>query len=110
MSALPTPLPRAELVPLKAVLEGGSYHGHDGLRRFLVDMSDDWERFDLAADEFRPIGTNRILIMGRVLARGRASGVDVDYQAAWLCYLRGGMVVRVHFYSDRDEALAAAGE
>ena len=72
-------------------------------------MGDDWERFNLRADEFLPIGTDRVLVMGHVLARGRASGVEVDYAAAWLCYLRAGKVVRVRFYSDRDEALAAAG-
>ena len=101
--------PDVELVPLKAALEGGSYRGHEGLRRYLGDMSDDWERFHLEAEEFRPVGSDRILVMGRVMARGRASGVDMDYAAAWLCYLRGGKVVRVQFYSDRNEALLAAG-
>jgi hypothetical protein len=35
--------------------------------------------------------------------------VEVDYGAAWLCYLRAGKVIRVRFYSDREAALAAAG-
>jgi ketosteroid isomerase-like protein len=98
-----------ELVPLRAVLDGGSYHGHAGLRRFLGDMRDDWERFHLEAEEFRPVGTDRVLVLGRVQATGRASGVEVDYEAAWLCYLRAGKVMRVQFYSDRGEAVAAAG-
>lgn len=101
--------PDVELVPLRAVLEGGSYHGLDGLRRFLEDMGEDWEQFHLRADEFVPIGADRVLVMGHVLARGRASGVEVDYGAAWLCYLRAGKVIRVRFYSDREKALAAAG-
>src|SRR5438132_1249059 len=83
--------PDVELVPLKAVLEGGSYHGHAGLRRLLEDMKDDWERFTLVADEFRAVGQDRVLVLGRVVARGR-SGVDLDDEAAWLCYLRAGRV------------------
>jgi ketosteroid isomerase-like protein len=75
----------------------------------LEDTGDDWERFDLRADEFIPIGSDRLLVIGQVRARGRASGVEVDYGAAWLCYLRDGKVIRVRFYSDREEALAAAG-
>jgi ketosteroid isomerase-like protein len=102
--------PDVELVPLRAVLEGGSYHGAEGLRKLLEDLGDDWERFNLRADEFLPIGNDRVLVMGNVRARGKASGVEVDYAAAWLCYLRAGKVVRVRFYSDREQALAAAGE
>jgi ketosteroid isomerase-like protein len=101
--------PDVELVPLRAVLEGGSYHGVDGLRRLLEDVGDDWEHFHLRADEFLPIGTDRVLVIGHVQARAKTSGVEVDYGAAWLCYLRAGKVVRVRFYSDRAEALAAAG-
>jgi ketosteroid isomerase-like protein len=101
--------PEVELVPLKAVLDGGSYHGHEGMRRLLDDMREDWERFSLEVDEFRPVGTDRLLVLGRVIARGRTSGVDVDYEAAWLCHLHAGRVIRMQFYSDRNEAIAAAG-
>ena len=101
--------PDVELVPLRAVLEGGSYHGVEGLRRLLEDVGDDWEQFHLRADEFVPIGRDRVLVMGHVQARAKTSGVELDYGAAWLCYLRGGKVIRVRFYSDREEALTAAG-
>ena len=101
--------PDVELVTMRAVLEGGSYHGHEGLRRLLRDMSEDWERFQLEPDEFRPMGTDRVLVLGTVHATGRASGVAGRYEAAWLCNVRAGRVVRVQFYADRDQAIAEAG-
>jgi uncharacterized protein len=101
--------PDVELVSLKAVLEGSSYNGREGMRRLLEDMSEDWEQFQLSADEFVPVGDDRVLVMGHLQARGKASGVEVNYAAAWLCNLRAGKVVRVRFYDDREEALAAAG-
>jgi ketosteroid isomerase-like protein len=101
--------PDAELVPMRSVLEGGAYQGHQGLRRFMEEMDDDWESFQLAGEEFRAVGQDRVLVLGRVVARGRASGVDVDSPAAWLCYVRAGRVARVRFYSDPAEAIEAAG-
>jgi ketosteroid isomerase-like protein len=100
--------PDVELVSLKAVLEGSSYNGREGMRRLLKDMGEDWDQFQLTADEFLPVGDDRLLVMGHLQARGKASGVEVNYAAAWLCNLRAGKVVRVRFYDDRDEALAAA--
>lgn len=35
--------PEAEWIPITAVLEGNSYHGHDGVRRWIEDMRRDWE-------------------------------------------------------------------
>ena len=39
----------AEFVPLRAQLEGESYRGHDGLQRFLAEMTEDFEavRFEI---------------------------------------------------------------
>ena len=39
---LATLAPDAEMVPLRAVLDGIVYRGHEGLRRWLADMSEDW--------------------------------------------------------------------
>ena len=39
----------AEFYPLRAQLEGESDSGHEGLERFLVEMTEDWEevRFEI---------------------------------------------------------------
>ena len=101
--------PDVELVPLRAVLEGGSYHGVEGLRRCLEDMGEDWERSTCAPTSSCRSATDRVLVMGESGAReGERGGGRL--RAAWLCYLRAGKVVRVRFYSDREQALAAAGE
>jgi ketosteroid isomerase-like protein len=108
-AVLETLHPDAELVPMRSLLEGGAYQGHQGLRRFMEEMDDDWETYRLAGEEFRAVGPDRVLVLGRVVATGRASGVAVDSPAAWLCYVRDGRVTRVRFYSDPAEAIEAAG-
>ena len=43
-------------------------------------------------------------------ARGRGSGVELENQAAaWLSEVKDGKVVRMQTYTDRAEALEAAG-
>jgi hypothetical protein len=45
--------PDAELIPLKAVLEGTVYRGHEGLRRWLSDMYEDWDDLRIDVEEVR---------------------------------------------------------
>jgi ketosteroid isomerase-like protein len=102
--------PDVELEPLRAVLEGSVYRGHEGLREWLDDMDEDWQDFHFEIADLRPLAPDRVLLVGRVRARARASGVELDDTAAWVCDVRDGKVARVHFYSDAKSALEAVRE
>jgi ketosteroid isomerase-like protein len=101
--------PDVELLPLRAVLEGEAYHGHDGFLKWLSDMDEDWESFRAEPTELRNLDQNQVLVIGRVRAKARASGIDVDAPGAWLCSLRDLKVTRIHFYADPERALAENG-
>ena len=51
--------PDVELVPLRAALDGSVYVGHEGLRRWMADMAEDWPHFKLALGEIRSCGPGR---------------------------------------------------
>jgi ketosteroid isomerase-like protein len=97
--------PDVELLPLRAVLEGEAYRGHDGVLKWLSDMDEDWESFAAQATEVRKLDEDHVLVIGRVRAKARASGIDVDAPGAWLCSLRDRHVTRVHFYAQPEQAL-----
>jgi len=99
--------PDVELVPLRAVLDGTVYRGHEGMRRWLADMGEDWTRFELDLQEVRELEGGQVLVRATMRLRGK-SGVALDSPAAWLCELRGGRVSRIQFFADADSALAAA--
>jgi ketosteroid isomerase-like protein len=106
-----TPIhPDVEFQPLRAVLEGTVYHGHEGFRRWLEDMAEDWEEFDLDVIDVTEVGPNCVLVHGHVHARGRTSGVELDSTAAWLCELRDELIGRLRFYRDVESAREAAAE
>jgi ketosteroid isomerase-like protein len=101
--------PDVEWIPIMAALEGRVYRGHEGVVRWMEELETDWEIFETRPEEFRDLG-DRVLILGCWRARGRASGVELASEpASWLLELKDGKVVRLQTFTDRSEALAAAG-
>jgi SnoaL-like domain len=66
---------RAEFHPFARSVDGRAYHGHDGLRRFVAEMAEDWEQVRFEVDEIRGAG-EQVVALGRLRARGGASGVE----------------------------------
>ena len=98
----------AEFYPLRAQLEGESYSGHEGLMRFLDEMTQDFEEVRFEVEETRDAGEQMVGI-GRFLARGRASGVDLNVPLGVLMRMRRGKIVYTRFFSEPADALEAAG-
>ena len=100
--------PDVELVPLRAVLDGSVYRGHEGMRRWLADIAEDWTEYELTLEDVRELWPGRVLVLATMRMRGRASGVTLDSPAAWLCDMRAGKVARIRFFADSEAALAAS--
>jgi ketosteroid isomerase-like protein len=98
-----------ELVPIRAAMEGTSYRGHDGFRQFYTDITDDWDDYAPDAHEIRDIGDDRVLVVGKFHGRGKASGMEVETPAVWVCDLRDAKITAVRFYNDEQAALEALG-
>ena len=86
----------------------GSYHGHEGLRRFLADNAENFEMFEPRFDEMRDLG-ERVLAFGRFRIRARGSGVETDFPVAGIATYRDGKLVRWEDFRERRLALEAAG-
>ena len=107
----------AELVPedgeLRSAVAGGAtgavYRGAPGIREYFVDVAEAWERFDQIANEFIDLGENGVLVIFRVEARGKTSGVDLVQQLAVHVRLKDGKPWRGVGYNDIEEARRAAG-
>jgi ketosteroid isomerase-like protein len=88
--------------------EGNTYSGHDGVREWMAESDAAFEELRLEPEDFRDLGDN-VLLIGRLHARGRESGVEIDSAIAWLSTLRGGRIVHCRGYLNPGEALEAAG-
>jgi ketosteroid isomerase-like protein len=99
-----------EFVPAVAAgVEGGSVRGEDEFRRFVTGLTETWESFVLEGEEFRDLG-DHVLVVGRVRAKGRGSGVQLDEPISSVIWFRDGKIQRMHSFLDQEAALSAAGE
>jgi len=86
----------------------GWQRGHEGYRRVWNAGIETWEDLRLEFEEVIDLG-NRLLLCGRQLGHGTASGVLVSQPMFQLHTLRNGLVIRQENFTDRAQALEAAG-
>lgn len=95
------------LEPLSTPVERRTpYLGVSGLRRYLHDLDDTWDDFEVTIAEIRAEGDYAVAV-GRIYAR-EASFV-ADDPAAFVFKLRDSKVVWAKVYRSETEASAAAG-
>lgn len=99
----------AEYLPFNvSVVEGGSYQGHAGIRKFFQDSVDTWEYLHAEPRTYQAAG-DQVVVTGHLRARGKQSGIDVDSPAGWVWTIRDDKASRMRVYLDPREALKAAG-
>ena len=87
----------------------GAYRGHDGIRRFMADNQENFEKFEPDYPDVRDLG-NRVLAIGTIHVRGRGSGVETDIPAAGIAtFNEEGRLIRWEDFRERHLALEAAG-
>jgi len=97
----------AEFYPLRAQLEGRPYDGHEGLRRFVAELAEEWRDVRFEIDELRDAGEH-VVGSGRFLGRGRTSGLDLNVPLGVVGTVRNGRIVYARMFSDPAQALEAA--
>ena len=84
------------------------YEGVDGAEAFLREWLGAWEDWDLEVEALHDAG-DRVVALVRQRGKSKTSGMPVEMSFAQVFTLRDGKQARMDMYSDRDEALAAAG-
>jgi ketosteroid isomerase-like protein len=88
---------------------GTPYRGHDGVRAWLAEIQENFDRFEPWVDEAREAGDDQIVATGGISFRARESGVDMAERMGWIYEFRNGRLRRMMFYGSPGEALEAAG-
>jgi ketosteroid isomerase-like protein len=107
----------AALGPLDAQIEwseptefpgGGTYHGHDGVRRYLTQSREAWAEGRSEPERFIPAG-DRIVVFVHARVRAKGSSEWQDVRLADVYTVRDGKAVAMRAFADRTEALRWAG-
>jgi ketosteroid isomerase-like protein len=88
---------------------GTPYRGHDGLRAWLADIQETFERFEPWVDDARAAGDDRVVAIGGISFRARESEVDMSERLGWVYEFHNGRLRRMMFYGSPGEALEAVG-
>jgi ketosteroid isomerase-like protein len=82
--------------------------GWDFLRGNYREMLSPFEGYSERVTELRDLGDGRVLALGEARARPRGGGPEVIQLGGVIVTVRDGRIVRIEFFLDRAEALAAA--
>jgi ketosteroid isomerase-like protein len=100
--------PDVEWHPHLATLSRQAIRGHDGVRRYMASLREDWESFRHEPERFFDAG-DKVVVFLHTFARGRASGVDVEVPVAHVLTFERGRCLSFVSYHDRAQALKVAG-
>jgi ketosteroid isomerase-like protein len=86
----------------------GDYRGHEGMARWLEDWGAAWAEWSIDADEFIDAGDS-VVVLVRMNTEGRGSGIKAQRLDALVYGIAQGLITRVDYYNDRQQALKAVG-
>ncbi len=89
-------------------LEGETYRGYEGLRRYYADRGDAFGPGDVEVLDCEPAGDDVLVLHVRDSGVGRTSGVSLDQEVWSAIRLRDGRVLRWLAFRSRAEAEEAA--
>jgi ketosteroid isomerase-like protein len=102
--------PDHEMFTVQSLVEGGGYRGAQGFREWLVSWGEMFgEEWESSVEETMAVDHERVLVTGRIKVRGSGGGVPVEQRFWVVMTLRSRKVTRSEVYTDRNQALEAAG-
>jgi ketosteroid isomerase-like protein len=104
-----TSTPEVELHSRFAGLGGEPYRGPEGMRQWLADIQENFERFAPWYDELYAAAGERVVACGGISFRARESGVDMSQRMGWIFEFQADALHRLLFYASAADALEAAG-
>jgi ketosteroid isomerase-like protein len=98
----------AEILPVRAALEGTTYRGKKAGSQYCLAVEETWESLRWEVDEIRGVGELAVAV-GHIRGKGRATGATIDTSGGWVAQFRDGLITRFRTYTNRGDALEAAG-
>ena len=100
--------PSAHVDLSENVFNPAVYEGYEEVARQRREVGDVWEDFEIEVAQLFE-GEDVVVAFTHEHGRGKASGVEVERDTAFVFRLREGKISEVCGYRDRERALAYAG-
>jgi ketosteroid isomerase-like protein len=83
--------------------------GFDGLQQATAEWTSTFEEWHIEARELIEVAPDQVIAIVRDRARAKGSNAEIDNEFAHLWTLRDGLIIRFGAFTERAEALEAAG-
>ena len=95
--------------PSELASEPDVYRGPAGVRRWWESFLEAMDSVRVEVEELHPIDHDTAMVEFAIQARGRATGIETEQRAAELAKASEGKLVWLAFFTDLEQARAAAG-
>ncbi len=90
-------------------IESGTRRGQDGWTTAIGVVFEPYDDVQVEVDDLLDAGPGRVLILGRLVVRGRGSGMRMDRELSYLWTFRDGVATRMEWFWGHEAGLRAAG-
>jgi ketosteroid isomerase-like protein len=101
--------PEAENVPPRNWPESAPIRGREAVWNFFVGAQEPWEETVFGVGELIDAGNDKIVAEQRAEVQGKSSGAGVAWSYWHVMTFRDGKAYRSEWFTDRADAMAAAG-
>ena len=101
--------PGIEWTTTGAFVEAATYRGHEGVRRYLGSMLDEFDDAHIEPEELIDAG-DQVVVLARISGRGKQSGAAVELKLMSVGSLRAGKLFRIRNHATKADALEAVRE
>jgi ketosteroid isomerase-like protein len=100
--------PEISMVESSLLPGAAEAYGYDAVKRYIESFAKHWEAIRFEPEEFLDAGDS-VVVVARLVGRGKRSGVEVTHRWAYVWTVRGDKALSMVGYADRAEALKAVG-
>ena len=83
--------------------------GFDGLQQATAEWTSTFEEWEIEARQVIVVGPDQVIAIVRDRGRPKGSDTEITNEFAHLWTLRDGLIIRFEAFTERAEALEAAG-
>jgi ketosteroid isomerase-like protein len=88
--------------------DGRPYRGHAGMEKYYADAARVWIELEVMPREYREVGDDAVLVLGRVWGRGEGGYIQ-DSPTQWVMRVKDGRIRWIRVFTNRSAALAEVG-
>jgi ketosteroid isomerase-like protein len=101
--------PTVEFHAPRESMNPGVYHGPDGVRTYFDRLSDVLEDQRIESVDVIDVDDTRVIAVVKGFAKTPHFAGEVEMNWAWLITVENGLATRTETFTDRQQALEAAG-